>query len=466
MCIGCDRSVACDSQRLCRCCYRQIAAHRSIHGSKIRPDVLRTTGQQLIFTEMVKASQGPPSAPVAERTSAWPDRPVPHRQLVLFDHTPDLSNGRPAIGQPRDPLLAAALDEHITDIAGRRRWTHTHTSNVRNGVRIVFDLQATPGAAITATEIAVLHQLRLPARNVRELLDEVHMLDDDRTPAVVNWFTTRTNQLPDQMRTEVHVWFNIMLAGSPLTPRRHPRSDTTIRLYARWFLPTLNQWARDGTTSLRTITRTDVLDALAVDGVDRSETGRSLRSLFQVLKSRRLLFVDPTARLRTWTSNDQPAMPVDLTVIDAALHDTSPARAAVVALAIYHGLNAGQLRNIELVHLHDRRLHIGTRVVPLAEPVHQRVAAYLTERERRWPNSINPHLFIHFRNAQHYEPVGYRWLKLTVDYPGGVNAIRRDRILHEAHATGGDTRRLCDLFGLSVAAASRFTNSIGHPDLT
>lgn len=464
MCIGCETSVACDAQELCRCCYRQIAAHRSIHGSKVRPDVLRTTGQQLTFA-IAKTSKGPSAPAISERTLAWPDRPVPYRQLVLFDHVPDLSGGRLVVGEQRDELLAAALDEHVTDVAGRRRWTLGHTSNVRNGVRIVLALQATPGAAITATEIAVLHQLRLPARNVRELLDEVGMLDDDRTPAVVTWFTTRTDHLPDQMRNEVTEWFNIMHAGSALTPRRRPRSDTTIRLYARWFLPTLQRWADAGTTSLRTITRSDVVDALAVDSVNRSETGRALRSLFQILKSRRLVFLNPTARLRTWTSNDKPAMPVDLTQIDAALNDANRARAAVVALAIYHGLNAGQLRNIELVHIHDRRLHIGTRVVPLAEPVHQRLVAYLTERKQRWPNAINPHLFIHFRNAQHLEPVGYRWLKLTADYPGGVNAIRRDRILHEAHATGGDTRRLCDLFGLSIAAASRFTNSIGHPDL-
>jgi hypothetical protein len=34
--------------------------------------------------------------------------------------------------------------------------------------------------------------------------------------------------------------------------------------------------------------------------------------------------------------------------------------------------------------------------------------------------------------------------------------IRRDRILDEAHATGGDVRRLIDLFGLSVEGAHRY----------
>ena len=43
--------------------------------------------------------------------------------------------------------------------------------------------------------------------------------------------------------------------------------------------------------------------------------------------------------------------------------------------------------------------------------------------------------------------------------------LREDRILHEIHATGGDLRRLCDLFGLSVAGATRYLSTIEHADL-
>ena len=49
--------------------------------------------------------------------------------------------------------------------------------------------------------------------------------------------------------------------------------------------------------------------------------------------------------------------------------------------------------------------------------------------------------------------------------PGGVQAIREDRFVHEAHASGGDIRRICDLFGLSVTAAERYIDTIDHPDL-
>jgi hypothetical protein len=44
-------------------------------------------------------------------------------------------------------------------------------------------------------------------------------------------------------------------------------------------------------------------------------------------------------------------------------------------------------------------------------------------------------------------------------------ALREDRILQEIHATGGDIRRICDLFGLSIEAALRYAATLGHPDL-
>ena len=47
-----------------------------------------------------------------------------------------------------------------------------------------------------------------------------------------------------------------------------------------------------------------------------------------------------------------------------------------------------------------------------------------------------------------------------------AQAVRGDRILYEAIATGGDVRKLFDLFGLSVEDARRYTAALGHPALT
>lgn len=46
-----------------------------------------------------------------------------------------------------------------------------------------------------------------------------------------------------------------------------------------------------------------------------------------------------------------------------------------------------------------------------------------------------------------------------------TQAIRQDRILDEADATGDDVRQLCDPFGLSIAGAYRYTNSVDHPGI-
>ncbi len=41
-----------------------------------------------------------------------------------------------------------------------------------------------------------------------------------------------------------------------------------------------------------------------------------------------------------------------------------------------------------------------------------------------------------------------------------------DRILSEIHATGGDIRRICDLFGLSIVGAARYLQTVEHTDFT
>jgi hypothetical protein len=48
---------------------------------------------------------------------------------------------------------------------------------------------------------------------------------------------------------------------------------------------------------------------------------------------------------------------------------------------------------------------------------------------------------------------------------GQIQRIRQARILDEARATGGDIRALCDLFGLSVAGAHRYTATVDHPGI-
>ncbi|MGW0771070.1 hypothetical protein [Streptomyces sp. NPDC002676] len=49
------------------------------------------------------------------------------------------------------------------------------------------------------------------------------------------------------------------------------------------------------------------------------------------------------------------------------------------------------------------------------------------------------------------EPVSHVWINDVLGMP--ARRLRQDRLLHEAQATGGDPRRICDLFGLTVDQA-------------
>ncbi|MFE3167758.1 tyrosine-type recombinase/integrase [Streptomyces sp. NPDC059224] len=61
------------------------------------------------------------------------------------------------------------------------------------------------------------------------------------------------------------------------------------------------------------------------------------------------------------------------------------------------------------------------------------------------------------------EPVSHVWINDVLGVP--ARRLREDRLLHEAEATGGDPRRICDLFGLSVGAALRYTSTVGQEGL-
>jgi hypothetical protein len=71
-------------------------------------------------------------------------------------------------------------------------------------------------------------------------------------------------------------------------------------------------------------------------------------------------------------------------------------------------------------------------------------------------------MFINKRTALRAEPVGVQWITRSIGMTPQV--VREDRILHELIATGGDTRRICDLFGLSIAGANRYAATLNHPD--
>ena len=197
--------------------------------------------------------------------------------------------------------------------------------------------------------------------------------------------------------------------------------------------------------------------------------GWSTRQTNDVIRSLRLLQVlhdTPGAKIRASEVAQLPRyggnvastidvlavpLPLDTTAIRQALDSPDPAVALAVALVAFHALT-------DIV---DGRLFLDSRDIPLAGPVKVRLAAWLDHRARTWPATINTHLFINNNSGPRLTPIGkqFPWKNTSLR----PQALREDRILQEIHATGGDFRKICDLFGITIGAAMRYAPS--HPDL-
>lgn len=453
----------------CRLCHKQASLMRQPQQAL---DLIGANehGQQLFLADLF-ANHGPAdatTAPQETNADAGPDVGAPGPgQLRLFVARRDLAaHGRTGLHLRADPARVVALEGIARDLAAQRGWSTRQASDTCFGLRIILGLHDDPGAPINASDVAQLTDIDLPVWPVLAVLAAAGQLTEDRTAAIDSWFARQTDGLPEPMHAELRTWFEVMTKGSTTPPRRRPRAHGTVTLHLRWALPTVRGWAADGHTSLREITRAHVLDALPASGNPRSTAGQGLKSVFRLLKARNVVFLDPTARVKTGQHQAREPLPVDLELIRDGLRSPDPARAAVTALIAFHGLRPGHLQRLQLTDVRDGRLRVDGRVIPLAEPARERLRGYLAHRTARWPNSTNPHLFVHYRTAGTHGSVGLRWLRLLVGPGLTPSAIREDRILNEAHHTGGDARRLVDLFGLSIHASARYAATVDHPDLT
>ena len=464
-CPVCRRTVTLNAEEgVCRLCLRQRAYMRQLLGLEV--DLVEATcdGHQLFLADLIhrngtgrrfkRKPAGPPPPPI---------RPATHRQLVLFDLRRDLHAGlRKGFPPPPDPGLDAALSQITRTRAARYGWNKSLTERTQRGIRILLGTSDTPGAPIQASDVTVLAAIGIGAPTVIGVLSEAGMLDDDRTPTIEAWFDRRTADIPVRMREELRIWFDVMRHGSTTYPRRKPRAASTIYAQLDFALPALRVWAHQH-ESLREISREDFLAILPTSGTPRATLIGGVRSIFRVLKPRKVVFTDPTYRVGGAVHDKPLPRPVDVATLRSLIDSDDPVRAALAAILAFHGLRSGQLLRLHLTDLHDGRLHVDGRFVLLAPLVQRKLAAWLDYRNRRWPNTANPHLFIHYKTATHTGAARPWWICKKLGIP--AQALRQDRILDEAIATGGDARRLTDLFGLSITQAARYTTAADHPGM-
>ena len=390
---------------------------------------------------------------------------MPWTQLALFE-LPLEPSALAALATMADTELLRYCDEVVRDHARAHGWTAKQTNDVRRSLRLVQVLQHTPNAKINASDVLKLPGLQgnVSAQSTIDVLAAAGLLVDDRMTPVERYFNAKVAGLPATMTTQLRIWFGIMMDGSPTAPRRRPRDPATVRLHILAIAPILRVWASQGHDSLTDIVRDDIVAVLPEPGPQRYLAEQGLRSLFHVLKSRKLVFVDPIRAMPVTDTNRTIPLPLDTDAIRTALDSPHPASAFAVGLVAFHALTSRQVRAARLTDIADGRLSIEGRSIPLAAPVLPRLAAWLDHRAATWPNTINPHLFINRRTAPRLTPVSRPFPWREVGFR--PQTLREDRILDEVRATGGDVRRICELFDLSVEGALRYTSTLDLTDTT
>ena len=466
-CTYCRRHTRVGEQGACRLCLVQARTVQRESGRALHLHDANRWGQQLFFANMALQHRKDARANPTPRRDGFQStpktfRPPTSQQLVLLDVAHD-----PAVVRERALAADSELIRYCADIvrdhAARHGWSKRQTNDVIRSLRIIQVLQATPTAKLSATDVLQLSRYEGNVGSTLEVLAAAGLLIDDRVSHIERYFAAKTGELPEPMKKQLGAWLHVMLDGSTKAPRRRPRDPQTARIHILGIAPILHAWAEAGHQSLAEITPADISAALPAAGSRRNFAEYGLRSLFTVLKSRKLIFTNPTATMKSTPVNATTPLPLDTNAVRRALNSPDTAAALAVALVAFHALTAKQVQQLKLTDIVDGRLALDGRDIPLAGPVVARLAAWLDHRAATWPATINTHLFVGIRSAPRLNPVGRQFPWTSTDLR--PQALREDRILQEIHATGGDVRRICDLFDLGVEAAQRYANTIPHPDL-
>mgnify|MGYP001088851526 CR=1 FL=1 len=477
-CTFCGRDARVSDVQACRLCLEQA---RMVQLPGQAPDIAAAVknGQQLFFANMLLKRRAVAMPPAQPRQPRGKNRlPYPpgttfdeHAgvQLALFDMAPDPDAVRRRV-LDEDSDLTRYCAAIVTAHADRYGWSARQRMAVVRSLRVLQTLRPTPSAKIPASDVIALRRYDGSISSTLDVLTEADLLIEDVPTHTERYFTAKfiaAGGLPPLMREHLRLWLQIMLGGSRQAPRQIPRDPATVRLHILGLAPVVQTWAQAGRHSFAQITEDDVRDALAKlpeHSTRRHHAESGLKSLFKILKGRRLVFTNPMKSLPPTPVATNIPLPLDPALIRAELNSPQPVVALAVALVAFHALTGRQVRELLLTDIIDGRLHLAGRNIPLAAPVRTRLAAWLDHRNQTWPNTANPHLLINRRTAPRLVTVGpsFPW-KAS---PLRPRVLREDRILHEIHTTGGDVRRICDLFGLSVDGATRYLNTIEHRDLT
>lgn len=477
-CLTCGRLQVPVAAGVCRLCRKQAALVAGPNNkTTLDLSTAANSGQQLFLAEMLRSLRPRPSAPPP--TPGQADRPAPTGGLValgaqrpdprwvqgvLFDLPRDCRHAS-SLDPPRDPRFLAQALGHADALAERDGWPDRTLAQVRRGLRMLASRHDS-GEPVRASTVTAMSRYGVPAVRVLEVLTALgdDMVIDDRPDSLDEWVEEAFGDLPPRIRSELQAWIDVLRQGTPRRPA-HPRSTVhTLLAAAR---PFLRECATRYTT-LREVTHDDVTGWL--DGrTQRANDAHALRDLFAVLKTQRLVFTNPTRRVHTAGPTPTTPTPLDpraLHVLGEAAQD-DPSLRIVLALIGVRALHPHQARHLRLdqIDLPNRRLNVTGTHASLDPFTTESIAAYLAYRHDRWPHTANPHLLLTRRTAHERGPVSEYWLAGRLrGLPVTLRQLREDRILEEAHATGGDPLHLATMFGLTAKPALRYAQTV-QPDL-
>jgi integrase len=285
------------------------------------------------------------------------------------------------------------------------------------------------------------------------------LLHDDTTAAIRAWIDRRTGDLPAGFGRDVRAWLVVLLDGDA---RTRPRSPATLRVHFGIVQPFIECWAATR-GHLREITSSDVDTVLEpLRGHRRYNAIMALRSLFRFAKRHGLTFADPTRHLSGGRGARRILLPMTAEEIRAVQQAAvTPAQRLAIALAAVHAARPKAIRELTLddIDLPSWRITIAGHRQRLGELTRNALLAWLGYRRATWPNTANRHVLVSRISALGTRPVSPDYL--DKHQPRGVSLehIRRDRILHEALATGADPLHLALVFNIDHTNAMAYANA-------
>ncbi|TWP32076.1 site-specific integrase [Leekyejoonella antrihumi] len=439
----------------CRLCQITLRLSPANQGIGTGTDRSRGGWVQLFFGDMEYRGRAATlaSAPGAGHAKSPAGTVV---QPVLFEMFPHPTRAAADADAWHHTPAGRRLDTQLTSFAQSHGWsapTTRLTSRALALMATVGGLSADP-PLITADLAAQLRRMHLPITRLEQFLTEATGTPPHREPARA----TRPGDgpldgLPAPIRREVDLWLD-ELAGN--ARRSRPHADTTIASYLRAALPAIRSWA-DHYSSLREVTRADVIDqATPLTGSARTLTLVALRSLFKVLKARRVVFTNPARGVHPGSMPRCPALGLDARTRSRLLDGTPRTdHRLVLLLAGIHALTRADIAALLVDDLDParRRLHAHGRTIHLDALTRHHLDAWLAERRTRWPATANPHLILTGRSAYGTRPVSTCYFR---GLPVPTSRLRADRILGAAQDSDGDPIALSRMFHLDPSTATRY----------